>query len=57
VVTPKSAVIEFCVDIASDVGHRDMQRVGDDKRYEDILLYIKRWTKKCKEEVAGKSRE
>jgi hypothetical protein len=57
VVTPKSAVIEFCVDIASDVGHRDMQRMGDNKRYEDILLYIKRWTKKCKEEVAGKSRE
>jgi hypothetical protein len=49
-------VIEFCVDIASDVGHRDLQRVGDDKHYEDILLYIKRWTKECKEEVDGKSR-
>ncbi len=48
--------MEFCVDIAFDVGHRDLQRVGDDKRYEDILLYIKRWTKKCKEVVAGKSR-
>jgi hypothetical protein len=47
-------VVDSCEEIGFDVRHRDLQRVEDDKRYGDILYYIKEWTKKYREETLAK---